>query len=73
MAAPDIPDLPDALEHLSPKKVRKLVGDVNEATIWRMRQRGEFPEPIRISPGRVAYLRKDIERWLEQRRIRSRR
>jgi prophage regulatory protein len=37
------------------------------ATLWRMRRRGELPEPIRLSPGRVGWRRSDIDRWLASR------
>ncbi|MFK5977363.1 MAG: hypothetical protein QM488_00560 [Rhizobiaceae bacterium] len=33
-------------------------GILSRATRWRMRQVGEFPEPVKISRGRVAYPRR---------------
>jgi prophage regulatory protein len=45
---------------------RRLV-PVSDVTIWRMERRGEFPRRIRVSPGRVAWRRSEIEQWLEQR------
>ncbi len=48
---------------LSLRQVIEITG-LSPATIWRMRRRGEMPEPIRLSPGRVGWRESDIERWL---------
>lgn len=40
---------------------------VSRATRWRMVQRGEFPKPIRLSPGRVGWREIDVRAWLEAR------
>jgi prophage regulatory protein len=56
-----------SLEILSPRELRETLGDLSSTTVWRMRRRGEFPEPIRLSPGRVGYRRADVAAWLEQR------
>jgi prophage regulatory protein len=36
-------------------------------TLWRLRRAGNFPQPIRLSPGAVAFRESDIEAWIEQR------
>ena len=43
-----------------------LVGftGLSRATIHRMRRRGEFPEPIRLSPGRCGWRQSTIDEWL---------
>jgi prophage regulatory protein len=41
---------------------------VSRTTRWRMVQRGEFPPPIHISPGRVAWREADVRRWMEEQR-----
>jgi len=41
---------------------------LSRATILRMEKRGLFPRRLQISPGRVAWLRADVERWLAERR-----
>lgn len=61
------PDTNTSLEILSPRELRETLGDLSPTTVWRMRRRGEFPEPIRLSPGRVGYRRADVAAWLEQR------
>ena len=43
------------------------LGIVSRATRWRMRQTGEFPEPVRISRGRVAYPAAEINKWIAER------
>jgi predicted DNA-binding transcriptional regulator AlpA len=37
------------------------------ATLWRLRRRGDLPEPIRLSPGCVGWRTSDIEAWLAAR------
>ena len=36
-------------------------------TIWRMRRRGEFPQPVRLSPGCIGWRERDVEAWIAQR------
>lgn len=40
---------------------------VSRPTLWRMRQRGEFPAPIRLSRGAVGWRSSTVERWLNDR------
>jgi prophage regulatory protein len=40
---------------------------ISTTTIWRMRRRGEFPEPMRISPGAVGWPHGVLEQWLADR------
>lgn len=48
---------------------RELAGHVglSLATLWRLRRRGDLPEPIRLSPGCVGWRSSDIEAWLAAR------
>ena len=41
-----------------------LVVGLSVVTCWRKRRAGTFPSPIRISEGRVAWRRSDLENWL---------
>jgi predicted DNA-binding transcriptional regulator AlpA len=56
--------------YISPRQLRQATG-LSEATLWRLRQRGELPEPVRLSPGRVAWPEPVIAAWLEARERRS--
>lgn len=47
--------------------VRARVGNPSKATNWRMRKRGDFPEPVRISPGRIGWYEDDIDAWIASR------
>lgn len=38
--------------------------EVSVSTLRRMRKRGGLPAARRISPGRVRWLARDIDRWL---------
>jgi prophage regulatory protein len=41
---------------------------VNHVTLWRMERRGDFPQRVQISPGRVGWLESEVNAWLEQRK-----
>lgn len=57
----------DGLERfLGWRQVRDLTG-LGRTTAWRMRQAGDFPQPVPISPGRVAWRERDIAAWNESR------
>ena len=51
---------------LRPRELADRIG-LSLATLWRLRRRGDLPEPIRLSPGCVGWRSSDIERWLERR------
>ena len=52
--------------YISPRQLQDATG-LSEATLWRLRQRGDLPEPVRLSPGRVAWPQTVIEAWLTAR------
>lgn len=56
---------PDRL--LSWPQVRACCGGLGRTTIWKLRVAGEFPSPVALSPGRVAWRERDIETWLASR------
>jgi prophage regulatory protein len=49
------------------RKYLPLVVGLSPVTAWRMLRRGEFPAPIQLSRGRVAWRRTDLEQWLSTR------
>jgi prophage regulatory protein len=38
---------------------------LSKTVIWRLMNRGEFPQPVRLSPNRVAWVRREVEEWKE--------
>lgn len=44
------------------RQVRDVIG-LGRTTAWRLRQSGDFPEPVHLSPGRVAWRERDIAAW----------
>ena len=56
---------------LRPRELADRIG-LSLATLWRLRRRGDLPEPIRLSPGCVGWRTSDIERWLEARETAAR-
>lgn len=65
-SSPLSPAIPTPPALLSWPAVRALV-PLSRATIWAMRRNGTFPEPIRISDGRIAWRHADLVAWIEQR------
>ena len=63
-AKPSKPVSPDAL--LSWAALRDLI-PLSRPQIWRLRSAGQFPQPIRLSPNRIAWKASDVLRWIESR------
>ena len=51
---------------ISPRQLLERLG-ISEPTLYRMRARGDLPEPIRLSPGRIGWPEDVIRRWLDGR------
>jgi prophage regulatory protein len=51
---------------LKQKEVVQLTG-LSRVTIWRLEQRGEFPEKIALSPNRVGWLENEVSDWITSR------
>lgn len=43
------------------------LGLLSRATRWRLRQTGDFPNPVKLSACRVGYPAKSIEDWISKR------
>lgn len=41
---------------------------VSRATLWRMTRRGDFPKPVRLSPGRVGVPADEFHDWQQAKR-----
>ena len=44
-------------------KVQREVGNPSRSTLWREWSKDKFPKPIQISPGRVGWLKSEIDDW----------
>lgn len=55
---------PDAL--LSWEQLRALI-PLSRPQIWRLRAAGQFPQPIRLSPNRIAWIARDVIGWINSR------
>ena len=60
-------DISEEIRLLTVQEVDRL-HPVSRTTRWRMVKRGEFPAPLQISPGRVAWKESDVRAWLETRK-----
>lgn len=47
-------------------RVHDRIG-LSRTTVWRLRRTGDFPDPVPLSPGRVAWRERDITAWSESR------
>jgi prophage regulatory protein len=56
---------------LRPRQLADRFG-LSLATLWRLRRRGDLPEPIRLSPGCVGWRTSEIDAWLTARAERRR-
>ena len=43
------------------------ITDASRTTRWRLMQRGEFPQKVRISPNRTGWKLSEVMNWLSQR------
>ena len=41
--------------------------NLSTTTIWRLRNDGNFPDPVRISANRVGWIEAEIDSWIRQR------
>jgi predicted DNA-binding transcriptional regulator AlpA len=55
-------------EIVSPFYLPFVVG-LSSTTCWRLRRRGLFPEPLKLSVKRVGWRRADLEAWLSNRQV----
>ncbi|RFC67788.1 helix-turn-helix transcriptional regulator [Mesorhizobium denitrificans] len=54
---------------LTEKEVTKIIG-LSRVVIWEMRKRGDFPQPLKLTPGQTGAIRwrlSEIENWIETR------
>ncbi|MCP4184850.1 MAG: AlpA family phage regulatory protein [Hyphomicrobiales bacterium] len=49
------------------EKQLDVVTSLSRATRWRLRQCGDFPKPVQLSPGRVGYPVYLIDAWISER------
>ena len=48
---------------LTIKEASNLIG-LSVSTINRLIKKGDFPPKVKISPGRMVFIRKEIEEWI---------
>ncbi|WP_231365736.1 AlpA family transcriptional regulator [Thioalkalivibrio sp. ALMg3] len=41
--------------------------EVSPSTVWRWVRNGDFPQPVRLSPGCTRWRLEDVERWESER------
>jgi len=60
-------DVASSATFLSLTEVLRL-SSLSKSTLYREMARGRFPRPYPISAGRVAWLKTDIDAWVEARK-----
>jgi prophage regulatory protein len=38
--------------------------DYDRSHLWRLSKRGDFPKPVNVGPGRIAWVASEIDAWL---------
>ena len=44
-----------------------LMTNLSRVTIWRLENKGKFPQRIKISTKRVGWLEDEVTKWIEKR------
>jgi len=47
-------------------EVVELTG-LSGTTLWRLRRRGEFPDPVQLAQQRVGWIEDEVIEWIESR------
>ena len=53
---------------LNIKEVSELLG-ISVSTINRLYKNGDFPKKIKLSPRRMVFMKREINEWIESKRI----
>lgn len=53
------------------KRVQEIAG-ISRATAWRMQKTGDFPDPVPVSPNRVAWWESELTAWKATRKASGR-
>ena len=51
------------------QELLQALGNIGRSTLWRMEQRGDFPQRRQISPQRVGWLVREVEEWASNRPV----
>lgn len=55
------------IDCILPKRAVVALTSLSATTIWRLVQKGDFPRPSKISPGRVGWSAIAIQEWMARR------
>ena len=53
---------------LTMKEVSDILG-ISVSTIDRLIKRGQFPPKVKLSPRRMVFMKREIDEWIESKRI----
>jgi prophage regulatory protein len=67
MAPSELNVVHDEPRLVSWSELRRII-PLSRTTVWRRIRDGRFPQPLKISPGRVAWLKAEIVAWIEDQR-----
>jgi prophage regulatory protein len=56
----------NASDHLLHIKTVMAITTISRASLYRMLGRGEFPQSVRISRGRVAWRSSDVQKFMRE-------
>ncbi len=62
-----MPVAPRSIKILSTKQICGPILPWSRSTLWRRIRAGDFPPPIKLSPGRIGFSEQEILEWIEAR------
>ncbi len=51
------------------QELLQALGNIGRTTLWRLEQRGDFPQRRQITPQRVGWLVCEVEEWASNRPV----
>lgn len=52
--------------YISIKEVMRMTS-LSKSTIYRLVKNGNFPAPVKLSPGRIGFNKQDVLKWMRDR------
>lgn len=40
---------------------------ISRTQVWRLVRKGDFPQPVKLSDKRIAFVPEEVEAWIEER------
>jgi len=64
----EVTNIVSKLKILRAAELASLLG-ISQTSLWRWRQKGDFPQPIALGPRMVGWRISEVEAWLDESRL----